>query len=103
MMLLINPLNEINENLIKGKESIPRQTGSETFQYALTAAQDIIEANQVAQKEVEQKTIDFMTGTNDNIVDLMVAQEKSSILLQYSLQMRNSILSAYKEIINLSI
>ena len=44
-----------------------------------------------------------MSGENDNIVDLMVAQSKSNILLQYSLQVRNGLLSAYKEILNITI
>ena len=44
-----------------------------------------------------------MTGENDNVVDLMVAQSKSGILLQYTLQVRNGLLSAYKEIMNLTV
>ena len=78
-------------------------TGSESFTYALDAAKKLVESNKVAERDVAEKTMDFMTGKNDNVVDLMVAQSKSSILLQYSLQVRNGVLSAYKEIINLSV
>lgn len=81
----------------------PKQTGSESFTYALEAAKGLIAKSQEAENEVTQKTIDFMSGENDNIVDLMVAQSKSNILLQYSLQVRNGLLSAYKEILNITI
>ena len=33
----------------------------------------------------------------------MVAQEKSGILLQYTLQVRSGIMTAYKEIMNLQV
>lgn len=84
-------------------EDTNKLTGSESFTYALDAAKQLIETTQAADKDVQQKTVDFMTGENDNVVDLLVAQEKSSILLQYSLQVRSGVLSAYKEIMNLSI
>ena len=78
-------------------------TGKESFTYALDAAKTLIHTNQVLEADVTQKTMDFMTGKNDNVVDLMVAQSKSNIMLQYSLQVRNGLLNAYKEIMNLSI
>lgn len=78
-------------------------TGSQSFQYALDAAKNLVDKNKVAETNVSEKTIDFMTGKNDNVVDLMVAQTKSNILMQYSLQVRNNLLNAYKEIMNLSI
>ena len=65
--------------------------------------QELVAENKMLEADVSQKTMDFMTGESDNVVDLMVAQSKSSIMLQYSLQLRNGLLSAYKEIINLSI
>lgn len=103
-MTSIQALNGINANILAEKNSDnTRLTGSESFTYALNAAKDLLASNAAAEAEVSQKTVDFMTGESDNVVDLMVAQEKSSILLQYTLQVRNGLLSAYKEIISLSI
>ena len=87
----------------KDKQVTNRLTGSENFTYALNAAKKLIDENVAAETDVQQKTVDFMTGKNDNIVDLMVAQEKSNILLQYTLQVRSGVMTAYKEIMNLQI
>lgn len=102
-MTSIQAISGIDANILKETNSSTRLTGNESFTYALEAAKDLMASNVASEAEVSQKTVDFMTGTNDNIVDLMVAQEKSSILLQYTLQVRNGLLSAYKEIMNLSI
>ena len=87
----------------KDKQVTSRLTGSENFTYALNAAKRLIEDNVAAETNVQKKTVEFMTGENDNIVDLMVAQEKSNILLQYTLQVRSGVMTAYKEIMNLQI
>lgn len=103
MMTSIQALSGINANTLKETNGNVGVTGNESFTYALEAAKDLIASNVESEAEVSQKTVEFMTGANDNVVDLMVAQEKSSILLQYTLQVRNGLLSAYKEIMNLSI
>lgn len=102
-MTSIQGITGIYDNLLSESGQVSNLTGSESFTYALDAAKGLIETNKAAEADVSQKTLEFMTGENDNVVDLMVAQSKSSILLQYSLQVRNGLLSAYKEIINLSI
>lgn len=87
----------------KEKIQAPKLTGSESFKEALQAAKNLIEVNRVADADTTKKTLDFMTGDNDNIVDLMVAQTKSSILLNYGLQVRSGLLNSYKEITNIQI
>lgn len=97
-------LSETSFDLFPKKEvQSVKLTGSESFKDALKAAQNLIEVNKVAESDTNQKTIEFMTGKNDNIVDLMVAQTKSSILLNYGLQVRSGLLNAYKEITNIQI
>lgn len=102
-MTPIQQISRMATDLIAEKDTYSNLTGNESFTYALEAAKNLIDANKTAEADVTNKTIDFMTGANDNIVDLMVAQEKSSILLQYTLQVRNGVISAYKEIISLQI
>ena len=43
----------------------------------------------------------FALGNSDNIADLMVAQRKANLSLQYTVAIRNAVMSAYKEIMNL--
>ncbi len=103
-----NKVSNINSKLnilsdINNDESSKKITGSNSFEFALNASKELLQANKEAEATVNQKTLDFMTGKDDNIVDLMVAQEKSSILLNYTLQVRNGLVSAYKEIMSMQI
>ena len=78
-------------------------TNDASFTHSLEAAKQLIEANLQAEEETNNLTMDFLTGVNDNIHSLLIAQSKSSILLQYTLQLRNGVLDAYKEIMQLSV
>jgi flagellar hook-basal body complex protein FliE len=51
-----------------------------------------------AAKEAE---VSYALGLSDNTYDLQVAQEKANASLQYTVQVRNKVLDAYKEIMNL--
>lgn len=94
---------QLNQHLMNTVQEKEKLTGNESFTYALNAAKELVEANKAAEMETQKLTNEFITGTNDDIASLLIAQEKSGILLQYTLQVRNGLLSAYKEIMNLSI
>ena len=94
---------QLNQELISKVQDKKTLTGSESFAYALDAAKELIEANKASEMETKNLTNDFITGANDDIASLLIAQEKSGILLQYTLQVRNGLLSAYKEIMSLSV
>lgn len=55
------------------------------------------------QKNADQMSIDFAMGKIDNIHDVMIAQEKAYVALQYTVQLRNAVLDAYNEIMRLQI
>ncbi len=42
-----------------------------------------------------------MLGLNDSLSDLLVAQTKANVSLQYTVAVRNAVVDAYKEIMNL--
>lgn len=94
---------QLDQQLVGTVQDKKSVTGNESFTYALDAAKKLIEANKVAEEETQKLTNEFITGVNDDIASLLIAQEKSGILLQYTLQVRNGLLSAYKEIMNLSV
>ncbi len=94
---------QLNQQLMNKIQDEKKLTGNESFTYALDAAKELIQANKTAEAETKNLTNDFITGANDDIASLLIAQEKSGILLQYTLQVRNGLLSAYKEIMNLSV
>lgn len=78
-------------------------TGDASFTDSLEAMKKLVQQNLDAEAETDALTKDFLTGANDNIHSLMIAQSKSSILMQYTLQLRNGVLDAYKQIMQLSV
>jgi flagellar hook-basal body complex protein FliE len=49
----------------------------------------------------EKEEMSYALGLSDNTHDLQVAQQKANLSLQYTVAVRNKILDAYKEIMNL--
>lgn len=54
-------------------------------------------------KEADQMALDFALGNIDNIHDVMIAQEKASAALQYTIQLRDGFLDAYNEIMRMQV
>jgi len=78
-------------------------TSDASFEDALEGAKKLLNATNEAEKIANQATYDFMTGKNDNVHSLMIAQEKSGIMLQFTMQVRNQLMDAYREIMRLPI
>lgn len=97
---LLNGISNLNafknENL--GVEKTTKNSGFENmFQSALSMLNETNDLSNAA-KEAE---VSYALGLSDNTYDLQVAQEKANLSLQYTVQVRNKVLEAYKEIMNL--
>ncbi len=79
------------------------KTSDASFELALKAAKQLLEETNEAEEITNQLTYDFITGKNDNIHTLLIAQEKSGILLQFTMQVRNQLMDAYREIMRISV
>lgn len=51
----------------------------------------------------EQLQVDYVTGENDDIIALNMAQSRASFAVQFAAQVTEKVLSAYKEIMSISI
>lgn len=101
-------MNEIQglgglEARLLGEVNRSRPTGDRLFTESFERAKLLLEATTQAEQVTTQLTYDFITGKDDNIHNLMIAQEKSSILLQFTTQVRNNLLEAYREIMRIPV
>lgn len=55
------------------------------------------------QLESTKMTEDFITGASDDIHSVIIAGSKADLSLQMALQVRNKVMDAYKEIMNMQI
>jgi len=67
------------------------------------SAINMLDETNTLQKNAEQMSIDFALGKVDSVHDVMIAQEKATIALQYTVQLRDSVLDAYNEIMRMQV
>ncbi|TCK97886.1 flagellar hook-basal body complex protein FliE [Natranaerovirga hydrolytica] len=67
------------------------------------AAMNRVNETNALEKEANDITLDFILGETDNIHDVMIAQEKANVALQYTVEIRNKTLDAYNELMRMQI
>ena len=67
-----------------------------------TALQRLDETNTLA-NNADTAQMNFAMGYSDNTHDLIIAQQKASLSLQYTVAIKNQLLASYKEIMNMQI
>lgn len=76
---------------------------SETFSDVLSAAINSINETNDLQNNAESEEIRFALGESTNTHDLLIAETKASVALQYTVAVRNKMLEVYKEIMQMQI
>ena len=86
-------------NIVAGNEAEPGNSlaakGESSFGQMLN--QKIAEANSL-QKDADQLTESFLTGGPVEIHQMLIAMEKADLALRETMEIRNKLLEAYKEI-----
>jgi len=77
------------------------QNENNIFEEFYQAAINLIEDTNQLELEADQKSLEFAMGKNVNIEDVLIAQEKANILLQFTIQVRNKAIESYKEIMRM--
>lgn len=72
-----------------------------TFEDIFQAAKNLINETNSYSQASEEAEMAYALGLTDSTTDLQVAQQKATLALQYTVAVRNNILDAYKEIMNL--
>ncbi|OOO00132.1 MAG: hypothetical protein ATN35_08955 [Epulopiscium sp. Nele67-Bin004] len=100
---MIEPINMIDMIPMPSIQNKQYTMDDSVFKISFDAAKDLLVATNEAEQITTQLTYDFMTGKNDNIHDLMIAQEKSSLMLNFTMQVRNKLMEAYDEIMQIPV
>ena len=61
----------------------------------------MVKETETSINQAEQAELEYMLGLNDSVTDLLVAQQKANISLQYTVAVRNAVTQAYQEIMAL--
>ena len=102
----ISSINGISTNQIGSildNSSLKKTEESNSFSDVLSAAMGGIEETNDLQNSAEQEEGRFALGESDNTHDLLVAETKASVALQYTVAVRDKIIDAYKQLMQMSI
>ena len=80
-----------------------KSVASDEFDSILSSAMDMINETNDLAANAEAEQIKFALGESDNTHDLSVAMQKAAVSLQYTVAVKNAVLDAYREIINIQI
>lgn len=100
--MTIEPISGI-AGIAKSGGSLVGQEPETAFSAFLDSAVENLEETNQLVKTADQMSVDFAVGKIDNIADVMIAQEKASTAIQYTVQLRNKLLDAYNEIMRIQI
>ena len=92
---------------ISGIQSVSNPTGiqkttekSSEFSNLLSQAIENIEETEAAS---QQSTVELLTGQDESVHNAMINAEKAELALSLAIQIRNKVLDAYKEIMQMQI
>lgn len=94
---MIERISGVNNQISKLQKAQIKTDNSE-FSKILS---DALESVNDQQKSVEQMADDFAKGKVSNIHELVVEAEKASISLRLTVEVRNKIVDAYREIMRM--
>ena len=75
----------------------------ESFQSALDAAVGMLTETNDLENDATAAQMEFALGLADNPHDMQIAAKKALTALQYTIAVRDKLLEAYKEIMNMQI
>ncbi|MCT4596344.1 MAG: flagellar hook-basal body complex protein FliE [Vallitalea sp.] len=101
MGIKIGDISSVNNLLTNEKKS--NNESNQLFEDIYKAAIGLVNDTNNLQKNADKVTTDFAAGKTDNFVDVLIASEKATVALQYTVKLRDKVLDAYNEIMRMQV
>ncbi|SFG00244.1 flagellar hook-basal body complex protein FliE [Lachnospiraceae bacterium C7] len=99
----ISALSSVTSNYVKQYAKENDLLGSETFKSVFDSAMEQVGETNNLQNKAESEEIRFALGESENTHDLLVAQTKASVALQYTVAVKDKVIEAYNQIMQMQI
>ena len=101
---LLNITSDSIKNIVNSVTSVIGKSGDSSAFYGIyNAAVNMITETNDYIHDAQQAEVDFATGKLTSTYELAVIEQKANLSLQYTVAVKNQLLSAYKEIMNIQI
>lgn len=98
----VSKISDIGNSLILNTNN-SIDSKSDVFSDIYNAAINMLDETNKYQLDVEKVQQDFASGKNDDMLTVMMAQEKAYTSLNFTMQVTNKIMESYKEIMRLQL
>lgn len=92
----------VNEAL-SSSTKVQESNSEDAFSSILSSAMKMIKETNDLSNAANAEQMNFALGYSDNTHDLAIAQQKAALSLQYTVAVKNKVIEAYKEIMNMQI
>jgi flagellar hook-basal body complex protein FliE len=73
------------------------------FDNVLNSVMSMVKETNTLQNDASAQEISFALGESDNVHDLLIAEQKANIALQYTVAIRDKFIESYNTIMNMQI
>lgn len=80
-----------------------KTTTAEGFEGILKSAMGMVKDVNTLQNQASAQEVAFALGETENIHDLLIAEQKANMAIQYTVAVRNQFISGYNTIMNMQI
>lgn len=98
----INNINRLNSIKLGSTDTFSEKSSEGTVSFSTFLKESLDKVN-LLEKEVKEYDLKIATGELENIHEAMIAAQKADIALQLTMQVRNKVLDAYREIMRMQI
>ena len=99
----LNALRGISNEYNKMSAEKISEARDNSFATIFQSAKDMLQETSDLQNKAEEQEIKFALGLSNKTHDLQIAQEKANIALQYTVAVRDKVIEAYKELMNIAV
>lgn len=99
----LNGVSPVYSNIYTQKSSFDDDNKTSSFDSILSAMMQSVDETNDLQNKAESEEIRFALGEADNTHDLLIAETKANIALQYTVAVRDKLVDGYKELMQMSI
>lgn len=90
-------------NSLSTDNELVKNTTTDSFSDVLSAMMNSVDETNDLQNSAEEEAVKFALGESENTHDLLIAETKASVALQYTVAVRDKLIDAYKELLQMQI
>lgn len=99
----LNGLYKTTNNQSSVRQANQTSATDGSFDTILSNAMKMVDDTNSLQNNASAEAVSFALGESDNVHDLLIAERKANLALQYTVAVRNQFISGYNTIMNMQI